>query len=124
MHQTKCGEGRDTALVHDFKVEIKEDSSQRPNGYKRIAEDPDFTSYVRVTKVDKQTGKSVLKAGTVYQIYKVNKDGTETLVSQSYSDGTGMSTVSEYVTDESGQIMTVKPLKLSLIHISEPTRRP
>ena len=119
VHQTKCGEGRDTALVHDFKVEVKEDSSQRPNGYKRIAEDPDFTSYVRVTKVDKQTGKSVLKAGTVYQIYKVNKDGTETLVSQSYSDGTGMKTVSEYVTDESGQIMTVKPLKSGTYRVYE-----
>ena len=119
VHQTKCGEGRDTALVHDFKVEVKEDSSQRPNGYKRIAEDPDFTSYVRVTKVDKQTGKSVLKAGTVYQIYKVNKDGTETLVSQSYSDGTGMNTVSEYVTDESGQIMTVKPLKSGTYRVYE-----
>lgn len=119
VHQTKCGEGRDTALVHDFKVEVKEDTSQRPNGYKRVAEDPDFTSYVRVTKVDKQTGKSVLKAGTVYQIYKVNKDGTESLVSQSYSDGSGMKTISEYMTDESGQIMTYKPLKSGTYRVYE-----
>ena len=119
VHQTKCGEGRDTALVHDFKLEVKEDSSQRPNGYKRVAEDPDFTSYIRVTKIDKLTGKSVLKTGTVYQIYKVNKDGTEALVSQSYSDGSGMKTISEYMTDESGQIMTVKPLKSGTYRVYE-----
>lgn len=119
VHQTKCGDGLDNALVKDIPIKIEKDSHERPQGYKLVADDPYFTSYLRITKVDKQTGKSVLKAGTVYQIYKVGDDGTETLVTQSYSDGKTMVSVSEYVTDESGQIMTYKPLKSGTYRVYE-----
>ncbi len=119
VHQTKCGDGLDTELVKDFQMVVSEDIQSRPKGYTKVAFNEDFTSYLRVTKVDKQTGKSVLKAGTVYQIYKVDGEGKETLVTQSYSDGKNIVSVSEYVTDESGQIMTFKPLKSGTYRVYE-----
>ncbi|MCM1244613.1 MAG: SpaA isopeptide-forming pilin-related protein [Roseburia sp.] len=119
VHQTKCGDGLDTELAGDFSMMISEDIQSRPKGYTEVAFNEDFTSYLRVTKVDKQTGKSVLKAGTVYQIYKVDDKGKETLVTQSYSNGKDIVSVSEYLTDESGQIMTYKPLKSGTYRVYE-----
>ncbi|MCI8365367.1 MAG: hypothetical protein HFG34_10550 [Eubacterium sp.] len=119
VHQTKCGDGLDTELVKDFEMVVSEDSRDKPEGYTEVAFNDDFNSYLRVTKVDKQTGKSVLKAGTVYQIYKVDGGGKETLVTQSYSDGKKVVSVSEYTTDESGQIMTFKPLKSGTYRVYE-----
>lgn len=119
IHQTKCGDGKDTELMKDTLVTIEDDYQDKPEGYTDVYYNEDFTSYLRVTKIDKQTGKSVLKAGTVYQIYKVDEEGKETLVSQSYSDGKKLVTVSEYMTDESGQIITYKPLKSGTYRVYE-----
>ena len=67
-----------------------------------------FKAYLKILKKDKQTEKQVLKPGTAYKIYRVTDDGEE-LVSQSYSNGNQMKTVDTFMTDESGEIMTVKP---------------
>lgn len=77
-----------------------------------------FKAYLKILKKDKQTEKQVLKPGTAYKIYRVTDDGEE-LVSQSYSNGNQMKTVDTFMTDESGEIMTVKPLRSAKYRIYE-----
>ena len=48
-------------------------------------------------------------AGDVYK-RQVTEDREE-LVKQSYSNGNQMKTIDTFITDESGEIMTVKPLR-------------
>lgn len=62
--------------------------------------------------------RQVLKPGTAYQIYKVTDDG-EKLVEQTYSNGNKQEKVSQFVTDASGEIMTVKELKSGTYRIYE-----
>ena len=77
-----------------------------------------FKAYLRILKKDGNTEKQVLKPGTTYQIYKVTDDG-EKLVEQSYSNGNKTETINQFVTDESGEIMTVKELKSGTYRIYE-----
>lgn len=77
-----------------------------------------FKAYLRIIKKDGNTKKDVLKAGTAYQIYKV-EDGKETLVTQEYSNGNRKVTVDRFVTDETGQIMTYQTLPSGKYRIYE-----
>lgn len=77
-----------------------------------------FKAYLRIVKKDGNTEKDVLKAGTTYQIYKVEGD-RETLVTQEYSNGNRKEVVDKFVTDETGQIMTYQALKSGMYRIYE-----
>lgn len=77
-----------------------------------------FKAYLRILKKDGNTEKQVLKPGTTYQIYKVEDDG-EKLVEQTYSNGNKQEKVSRFVTDASGEIMTVKELESGAYRIYE-----
>jgi len=59
-----------------------------------------------------------LKPRTAYKIYRVTDDG-EKLVSQSYSNGNQIKTIDTFITDESGEIITVKPLRSAKYRIYE-----
>ena len=59
-----------------------------------------------------------MKPRTAYKIYRVTDDGEE-LVSQSYSNGNQMKTIDTFITDESGEIITVKPLRSAKYRIYE-----
>ena len=59
-----------------------------------------------------------MKPRTAYKIYRVTDDG-EKLVSQSYSNGNQIKTIDTFITDESGEIMTVKPLRSAKYRIYE-----
>ena len=74
---------KDTEFAPDFLVDVKKDGET----YKYLLNNPEFTAYLKIVKKDSQTKQTVLKANTTYQIYKVNADGTETLVKQSYNNG-------------------------------------
>lgn len=104
-----------------FIVHVKDESSE-PMKW-RIFNDISFEAYLKVVKRDKVTGKTVLKAGTKYQIYTIGKDNegneTETLLKQTYSDGKDLKTVDTFETDEEGTIMTVKPLSSGRFRIYE-----
>ena len=113
VHQVKGAD--ETEYVSDFYVDVKENGKT----YKYILNNPSFTAYLKVVKKDAQTKKTVLKAGTTYQIFKVDKNGKETIVKQSYSNGNKMETVDKFVTDESGEIITYKPLAAGLYRIRE-----
>lgn len=77
-----------------------------------------FKAYLRILKKDGNTEKQVLKPGTTYQIYKVTDEGEE-LVEQTYSDGNKKTTINQFITDETGEVMTVKELKSGTYRIYE-----
>ena len=113
VHQVDSGDV-DAIHVKDFPVEITENGEV----YTYPMNNELFKAYLRILKKDGNTEKQVLKPGTTYQIYKVTDDG-EKLVEQSYSDGNKNVTVNQFVTDESGEIMTVKELKSGTYRIYE-----
>lgn len=113
VHQVKGT--YETEYVSDFLVDVKENGKT----YKYILNNPSFTAYLKVVKKDAQTKKTVLKAGTTYQIFKVDENGKETIVKQSYSNGNKIETVDKFVTDESGEIITYKPLVAGTYRIRE-----
>ena len=63
--------------------------------------------------------RQVLKKGTTYQIYKVNEDGSETLVTQTYSNGNAIEVVDRFVTDDTGEIITYEKLKAGTYKVYE-----
>ena len=121
LHQTKTG-AKDTEKIDDQIIEIGKDITSEELNYKTytyLYNNKPFEAYLKVVKKDGDTEKTVLKANTKYQIYKVNKDGSETKVVQQYSNGNKLVNVEQYVTDESGEIMTVKALKSGTYRIYE-----
>lgn len=113
VHQVDTG-GVDAAHVKDFPVEITEDGKI----YDYPIDNLIFKAYLKIIKKDGNTEKQVLKPGTTYQIYKVTEDG-EKLVQQTYSNGNKQETINRFVTDESGEIMTVNELKSGTYRIYE-----
>lgn len=113
VHQVDTG-GVDAMRVEDFPVEIRENGQI----YEYAMDNLIFKAFLRIVKKDGNTEKQVLKPGTTYQIYKVTDDG-EQLVEQTYSNGNKQETVSQFVTDASGEIMTVKELKSGTYRIYE-----
>ncbi|WP_428244953.1 SpaA isopeptide-forming pilin-related protein [Eubacterium sp. Marseille-QA0814] len=121
LHQTKTG-AKDTEKIDDQIIEIGKDITSEGLNYKvytYLYNNKPFEAYLKVVKKDGDTDKAVLKANTKYQIYKVNNDGSETKVVQQYSNGNKLVDVDTYVTDESGEIMTVKALKSGQYKIYE-----
>ena len=121
LHQTKTG-AKDTEKIDDQIIEIGKDITSEGLNYKTytyLYNNKPFEAYLKVVKKDGDTDKTVLKANTKYQIYKVNKDGSETKVEQQYSNGNKLVDIDTFVTDESGEIMTVKALKSGQYKIYE-----
>lgn len=114
VHQVDTG-GEDAEKVGDFSVTVKENGEVGTY----YMGDLIFKAYLRILKKDANTEKQVLKSGTTYQIYSVDKDGNETLVEQEYVDGNKRKKVSQFVTDESGEIMTVSQLESGTYRIYE-----
>ena len=104
----------DAIHVDDFDVEVTENGKV----YTYPLNNKLFKAYLKILKKDKQTEKQVLKPGTAYKIYRVTDDGEE-LVSQSYSNGNQIKTIDTFITDESGEIMPVKPLRSAKYRIYE-----
>lgn len=113
IHQVDSG-SVDAILVDDFDVEIREDKVTKTYPMNNEL----FKAYLRILKKDGNTEKQVLKAGTTYQIYRMTDEG-EKLVEQSYSDGNQMRTINQFVTNDSGEVMTVKELKSGTYRIYE-----
>lgn len=121
LHQTKTG-AKDTEKIDDQIIEIGKDITSEGLNYKTytyLYNNKPFEAYLKVVKKDGDTDKTVLKANTKYQIYKVNKDGSETKVVQQDLNGNKLVDIDTFVTDESGEIMTVKALKSGQYKIYE-----
>ena len=113
VHQVDTG-GEDVMRVDDFPVAVRENGQI----YEYAMDNIIFKAYLRILKKDGNTEKQVLKPGTAYQIYRVTDDG-EKLVEQTYSNGNRQEKISQFVTDASGEIMTVKELKSGTYRIYE-----
>lgn len=113
VHQVDTG-GEDVMRVDDFPVAVRENGQI----YEYAMDNIIFKAYLRILKKDGNTEKQVLKPGTAYQIYRVTDDG-EKLVEQTCSNGNRQEKISQFVTDVSGEIMTVKELKSGTYRIYE-----
>lgn len=117
VHQLDSGD-RDTERVEDFEVFIRDENRTEP--YRFVMNDKPFQAFLRILKKDGNTSKEVLKAGTIYQIYRVDKQsGEEALVKQSYSNGHGTQIVDRFSSDHTGRIMTVDALPSGTYRIYE-----
>ena len=99
VHQTKSWDGRD--LVDDFEVSINSDGQV----YRFIINNRNFESYLKVVKVDAETGKAIAYAGAGFQIY--DPDGN--LVTMRYTYPT-VSEVDTFYTAADGSLMTPERL--------------
>lgn len=113
VHQVDSGDV-DAIPVKDFNVEVSENGKT----YTYTLNNKLFKAFLRIIKKDGNTEKTVLKEGTTYQIYKLTGDKEE-LVEQSYVNGNKMVKVDKFVTDETGEIMTVQALPSATYRIYE-----
>lgn len=113
VHQTVGADN--TEKCPDFYVNVTENGKT----YQYLLNNPEFTAYLKIVKKDAKTNQTVLKAGTTYQIYKVDKDSKETLVTQTHSNGNAIEVVDRFVTDETGEIITYEKLKAGTYRVYE-----
>lgn len=113
VHQTVGADN--TEKCPDFYVNVTENGKT----YQYLLNNPEFTAYLKIVKKDSKTHQTVLKKGTTYQIYKVDKEGNETLVTQKYSNGNAIVVVDRFVTDETGEIITYEKLKAGTYRVYE-----
>ena len=113
VHQTVGADN--TEKCPDFYVNVTENGKT----YQYLLNNPEFAAYLKIVKKDAKTNQTVLKAGTTYQIYKVDKDGKETLVTQTHSNGNAIEVVDRFVTDETGEIITYEKLKAGTYRVYE-----
>ncbi len=86
----------------DFEVVVTEDSRE-PQAW-RILNDAPFKAYIRIVKMDAESGKTVLLSGATFKIKNVE---TNVYVEQKAGD----KKVSEFTTDETGTVTTPLMLK-------------
>lgn len=113
VHQTVGADN--TEKCPDFYVNVTENGKT----YQYLLNNPEFTAYLKIVKKDSKTHQTVLKKGITYQIYKVDKEGNETLVTQTYSNGNAIEVVDRFVTDETGEIITYEKLKAGTYKVYE-----
>lgn len=99
VHQTKGWEGRE--LMKDFDVFI----SQNAQTYRYLINNANFESYVKVVKVDAETGKTIPYAGAGFHIY--DPDGNLVTMAFTYPTPT---TIDTFYTDAEGSLVTPEKL--------------
>ena len=113
VHQTKGWEGRE--LMKDFDVFISQDRQT----YRYLINNANFESYIKVVKVDAETGKTIPYAGAGFQIY----DPVGNKVSMTFTYPTP-TTIDTFYTDADGQLVTPEKLDYgkgySLVEVQAP----
>ena len=99
VHQTKGWEGRE--LMKDFDVFIAKNTQT----YRYLINNANFESYVKVVKVDAETGKTIPYAGAGFQIY----DPEGNLVTMTFTYPTP-TTIDTFYTDAEGSLITPEKL--------------
>ena len=99
VHQTKGWEGRE--FMKDFDVFISQDGQT----YRYLINNANFESYIKVVKVDAETGKTIPYAGAGFQIY--DPDGNKVSMTFTYPTPT---TIDTFYTDADGQLVTPEKL--------------
>ena len=113
VHQTKGWEGRE--LMKDFDVFISQDGQT----YRYLINNANFESYIKVVKVDAETGKTIPYAGAGFQIY--DPAGNKVSMTFTYPTPT---TINTFYTDADGQLVTPEKLEYgkgySLVEVQAP----
>ena len=113
VHQTKGWDG--TEFIKDFDVFINENGKT----YKYLINNAGLESYVKIVKVDSETGKQIPYAGAGFQIY--NPKGE--LVTMKYTYPT-VTKIDAFYTDEEGCLITPETLSYgkgySIVEVQAP----
>ena len=113
VHQTKGWEGRE--LMDDFEVYIAQDGQT----YRYLINNAAFESYIKVVKVDAETGNTIPYAGAGFQIFR--PDGSKVEMSFTYPEVT---TIDTFYTNDAGMLITPERLEFgkgySLKEVSAP----
>ena len=113
VHQTFGWEGRE--LMKDFDVFI----ARNGQTYRYLINNANFESYIKVVKVDAESGKPIPYAGAGFQIY----DPTGNLVTMSFTYPTP-TTIDTFYTDANGCLVTPAKLEYgkgySLVEVQAP----
>ena len=99
VHQTKGVDGSE--FIQDFDVYIAENGKT----YKYLINNAPFKAYLKITKVDRETGKTVPYAGAGFEIY----DSSGNKVSQTFTYPK-KTTISTYYTNADGYLITPEKL--------------
>ena len=102
VHQTKGWNG--TEFIADFDVFISENNKT----YKYLINNASLESYVKIVKVDSETGKQIPYAGAGFQIY--NLDGKLVTMTYTYPEVT---TIDTFYTNSEGYLITPEYLPYS-----------
>lgn len=99
VHQTKGWNG--TEFIADFDVFVNEDGKT----YKYLINNSSLESYVKIVKVDSETGKQIPYAGAGFQIY--NSNGKLVTMTYTYPEVT---TIDTFYTNSEGYLITPETL--------------
>lgn len=108
VHQTKGWEGRE--LMKDFDVFISQDGQT----YKFLINNANFESYLKIVKVDKETGKKIPYEGAAFEIY----DENDHRISMQYTYPQ-VTTIHTFYTNKEGYLITPEKLKYGNYKIVE-----
>lgn len=104
----------DTEFMPDFTVYISEDGEV----YKYLINNAPFTSYLKIVKVDSETGKAIPYAGAAFHIY--DADGQRIVMKYTYPTITEVDT---FYTSEDGYLITPERLDqghFTLVEVQAP----
>ena len=99
VHQTKGWDGREK--IKDFDVFINSDGKT----YKFLINNANFESYLKVVKLDKETGKQIAYEGATFEIY--DSDGHRVNMQFTYPQVT---TIHTFYTNSEGYLITPEKL--------------
>ena len=113
VHQVKGWDGRE--LLPDFDAYIREDGQT----YRYLANNRNFESYIKIVKVDAETGKVIPLAGAGFRLYR--PDGS--LITQTFTYPE-VTTIDTFYTNSEGYLITPEKLEYgtgySLVEVSAP----
>ena len=112
VHQTKGWEGTD--FIADFDVYISENGQT----YRYLINNAEFESYVKVVKIDSETGKTIPYEGAGFKIY--NSNSQKISMTFSYPTPTAIDT---FYTNSEGYLITPEVLsygEYSLVEVQAP----
>ena len=113
VHQTKSWDGRE--LLADFDVYIAKDGQT----YRYLANNRNFESYIKIVKVDAESGKVIPLAGAGFRLYR--PDGS--LITQPFTYPE-VTTIDTFYTNSDGYLITPEMLEYgtgySLVEVSAP----
>ena len=113
VHQVSGWEGRE--LMSDFDVFIAKDGET----YRYLINNANFESFIKVSKVDAETGNTIPYAGAGFQIFR--PDGSKVEMTFTYPEVT---TIDTFYTNDAGMLITPEKLEFgkgySLKEVSAP----